>query len=413
MQGFNMGRYVPPEHEGVRSANQVAGKHGMGSRASKAGALTVRFEMPFAVWCETCAPPTLIGQGVRFNASKSKVGAYHSTAIYAFRMRHPACGGWLEIRTDPANTAYVVTEGGKRRGEKDDGDSLVSAVDFRSDKEKSDARETAFADLERTIAHREALEGAKERIGQLEDESARRWETPYERNAALRRAFRAGRKGREAAAAADEDLRERMSLGIELVPATDEDRRRAALVDFGVAEDGDGDGPVARVLAQPLFGMGVRGQATEDGEEKKTKQKEKKAEEDEEEERRRRRRQREPSEREKGGGGRRGERGGGGTGKPTPGKPRMLKPELLAAKTKDGLLSEVMGNTRRAKDPFLDGGSARGGSKGLALLAGLKRKRDNHDGPGPGPRPEDERRAGTDSRPSTPAAVSLVSYDSE
>ena len=27
MQGFNMGRYVPPEHEGTTSANKLAGKY--------------------------------------------------------------------------------------------------------------------------------------------------------------------------------------------------------------------------------------------------------------------------------------------------------------------------------------------------------------------------------------------------
>ncbi|KAL9070099.1 MAG: hypothetical protein Q9157_005923, partial [Trypethelium eluteriae] len=75
MQGFNMGRYVPPEHEGTLSGNQLAGKHALGARAAKlksAGILTVRFELPFAIWCSSCPPETLIGQGVRFNAEKKK-----------------------------------------------------------------------------------------------------------------------------------------------------------------------------------------------------------------------------------------------------------------------------------------------------------------------------------------------------
>ncbi|KAJ8110402.1 hypothetical protein ONZ43_g5877 [Nemania bipapillata] len=106
MQGFNMGRYVPPDVEGTISGNALNKKHALGARASKLrteGILTVRFEMPFGVWCETCPKPTIIGQGVRFNAEKKKVGAYYSTPIWSFRMRHADCGGVIEIRTDPAN----------------------------------------------------------------------------------------------------------------------------------------------------------------------------------------------------------------------------------------------------------------------------------------------------------------------
>ncbi|KAK5636304.1 hypothetical protein RRF57_012016 [Xylaria bambusicola] len=131
MQGFNMGRYVPPDVEGTISGNALNRKHALGSRASKLrteGILTVRFEMPFGVWCGTCSKPTIIGQGVRFNAEKKKVGAYYSTPIWSFRMRHADCGGVIEIRTDPANSEYVVTEGGTRRDTGDDkDDSLVSS----------------------------------------------------------------------------------------------------------------------------------------------------------------------------------------------------------------------------------------------------------------------------------------------
>ncbi|POR38629.1 Protein saf4, partial [Tolypocladium paradoxum] len=101
MQGFNMGRYVPPDLEGTTTGNKLHNKR-------PASTPTVRFEMPFAVWCASCPKPTLIGQGVRFNAEKRRAGAYHTTPIWSFRMRHADCGGALEIRTDPRNTAYVV-----------------------------------------------------------------------------------------------------------------------------------------------------------------------------------------------------------------------------------------------------------------------------------------------------------------
>ena len=74
MQGFNMGRYVPPEQEGLMSGNQLHGKHALGARANKIpqGILTVRFEMPYPIWCTHCPKPAIIGQGVRFNAEKKK-----------------------------------------------------------------------------------------------------------------------------------------------------------------------------------------------------------------------------------------------------------------------------------------------------------------------------------------------------
>ena len=60
MQGFNMGRYVPPDLEGTTTLNRAASKpHALGSRARKLkteGILTVRFECPFAIWCTTCHP---------------------------------------------------------------------------------------------------------------------------------------------------------------------------------------------------------------------------------------------------------------------------------------------------------------------------------------------------------------------
>ena len=75
MQGFNMGRYYPPpEDDASPSFNK---SHPLGQRARKRrseGILTVRFEMPFAIWCCTCPKPTIIGLGVRFNAEKKKVG---------------------------------------------------------------------------------------------------------------------------------------------------------------------------------------------------------------------------------------------------------------------------------------------------------------------------------------------------
>ncbi|KAI3395199.1 hypothetical protein diail_1693 [Diaporthe ilicicola] len=369
MQGFNMGRYVPPELEGVASANQAAGKgHALGARARKLrseGALTVRFEMPFAVWCEGCPQPTVIGQGVRFNAEKRRVGSYHSSPVYGFRMRHPACGGWIEVRTDPKNTAYVVASGGRRRdtgGDKEGDESLVRGGlmegPIKTAREQAEGREVAFANLERTIEDRAALAAARERIDEIEDANAKQWDDPYARNQALRKSFRAGRKEREKDAAAAEDLKDRMSLGIDLLPESEEDARWARLVDFGTTPgEGLGD-KEEKILAKPLFGGAKPAVQEKSARDSK------------------------------------------------PAAKKLLKSEIAATKMRESLVSEIVGNTRMASDPFLEPRS-RDSTRGTAsFLPGLKRKR--QPGAETSPPPEDKPAVKV-------AAVSstLVDYDSD
>ncbi|TPX18843.1 uncharacterized protein E0L32_011458 [Thyridium curvatum] len=378
MQGFNMGRYVPPEHAGLASANALHGKHPLGKRARPDGALVVRFEMPFPVWCTTCRPrETLIGQGVRFNAEKRRAGSYHSTPVWAFRMRHPPCGGAIEIRTDPAHTAYVVASGGRRHdaaGDGGAGESLVSAsgeVQLRTARERDAARGSAFAHLERTIEDRAALAAGRQRIGELAEAAGRRWDDPYARNQALRRAFRAGRQEREAEGAAAEALRDRLSFGLELVAASDEDARRAALVDFGTAER-DAAGAVDKALARPLFEGGAASAADRT---------------------------------DKGAGEvlRSNKRSSTRDGTP---KTKKLKSEVVADKTKGALVSEILGNTRAAKDPFLEGWSKES-TKSPGLLPGLKRKRSTVE-----TAVATEESSPPPAKP-TPASKSLVGYDSD
>ncbi|KAK7932418.1 hypothetical protein PG985_003130 [Apiospora marii] len=359
MQGFNMGRYVPPDLEGTASGNQVNRKHALGNRASKLasqGILTVRFEMPFAVWCGHCPKPTIIGQGVRFNAEKQKAGQYYSTPIYSFRMRHAACGGAIEIRTDPKNTAYEVVAGGRRREDRQPGADEV--VEIMTDQEREKLRSSAFAKLEKTIEDREQLAQAKIRIEELEDASQRAWEDPYEQNRRLRREFRVGRHAREKEGRASEDLRDRMSLGIDLVPAHDDDAKRAALVSFGPAANSRGAGDKA-ALSKPLFSKSTSAAH-------KTL----------------------PS-----------------TSKTSTGKKR-LKSETAAAQMRESLVSEIIGNTRASQDPFLISSPASGVA---AKLAGIKRKRTEEAKETELPRNEPSK--GDTSLKTTSTA--LVTYDSD
>ena len=361
-----MGRYVPPELEGTATGNQLHRKRAPGS-SGPGGAMTVRFEMPFAVWCAHCPQPTLIGQGVRFNAEKRRVGHYHSTPIFAFRIRHAACAGALEIRTDPQNTTYVVTEGGRKRDTGENKGDDASAPTILTPRERDDLRGSAFAKLERTIEDRARLAAARDRIGELEAASARAWDDPYERNRVLRREFRAARHERERDACDADDLRDRLGFGPELVPASDDDARRAALVDFRpVPDDDDGGVAAAKVLARPLFeASGVPKHQQQQQQQKvsvsksststlattaankTTKTKEK-------------------------------------TKAKTKPKTKPLKSEIAASQSRETLVSEIVGNTRAAHDPFL------APTMSTTKILGIKRKRQQEEDEEPGEKEEEE-----------------------
>jgi hypothetical protein len=246
MQGFNMGRYVPPDLEGVLTANSASGKgHSLGARASKLksqGILTVRFECPFAIWCSTCSPEQIIGQGVRFNAEKKKVGNYYSTPVWSFRFKHTICGGSLEVRTDPRNTEYIVVEGGRRRdyGEVEDGLGRERTTEEEKERLEKDG---GFGAVEKKVEDKRRLLSESERLEELRKRSERDWEDPYEMSKRLRKGFRPGRKERQDAEVRGDALKDKLSLGIELVEEIPDDAQRAQFIEFGhdlPKEIGDG-----------------------------------------------------------------------------------------------------------------------------------------------------------------------------
>jgi coiled-coil domain-containing protein 130 len=234
MQGFNMGRYVPPDLEGTTSGNRLNAKRAPGA-LRKDGTQTVRFEMPFAVWCHSCKPHAIIGQGVRFNAEKKKIGYYYSTPIWQFRIKHAACGAWLEIKTDPKETAYVVVEGGKARDYGEAKDQAREGEDGRpilTPQEREKRREDAFAALEGKVEEKEAVKDNAKRIEELYRSRERDWEDPGNVNKRLRDSFRRDRKLHQREERAVESLKERIGTDMDILPEMEQDVQRAKLVAF-------------------------------------------------------------------------------------------------------------------------------------------------------------------------------------
>ena len=263
MQHIN--RYIPPDVEGTTSANRLQRRRAPGT-LRKDGTQTVRFELPFAVWCHTCQPHAIIGQGVRFNAEKRKVGNYYSTPVWAFKLKHAACGGAIEIRTDPKNTRYEVTEGGKAR---DYGEDKVQqgegGVPILTAEERERRREDAFAALEGKVEEKQAVKENSQRIEELYQAREKDWEDPWVRNRRMRDEFRRERKVRKREEEAAERMKERLGTEMDILPESEEDGRRARLVDFRAAGAGEESG---RASQRNVFG-GSKGKSVKRAKENK------------------------------------------------------------------------------------------------------------------------------------------------
>jgi coiled-coil domain-containing protein 130 len=325
-----MGRYhAPSSLDSSLSSTRTGGfnsqGHPLGARARKLAtenALIVRFEMPFRIWCETCKPESIIDQGVRFNAEKKKVGNYYSSAIWSFRMKHTACGGMIEIRTDPQNSKYVVTEGARMRdfGVQDGAGAFGEII---TEEEREKRKNDAMAALEGKVKEKEVVKNEQTRVEELLEVQEKRWSDPYTNNQRLRRTFRAERKVKAALQKEREDVAEKLGIGFDILDVSQGDKDRAALVDYGYA-DHNGVSGITRTTNKPLFEtkvVQVKGNPSLDAQAKKTKM------------------------------------------------------ELRVEKRKALFQNEIRDNTRAAVDPFLTPFHANNRTSSSSVIAGLKRKR--------------------------------------
>jgi coiled-coil domain-containing protein 130 len=325
MQGFNMGRYHPPESLDKSLAEKPSSgfnRNRDGKSTQSTGPPTIRFEMPFAIWCTNCKPETIIGQGVRFNAQKTKVGNYYSTPIWGFRMRHVTCGGTIEIRTDPQAGDYIVQEGARKRDYGDAGEdpkqTLLGEVVTAEDKAKRAA--DPFASLEGRVDQKEQARKDGWWVEKIQEHKDRDWDDVWTANRRLRQTFRTKRKILEAKDKDREEIADRMGLHIDVLDEIAEDGQRAALMHFGESEESTNRN-VTINASRPLF-------AENDSKYGSTTQELK------------------------------------------------TKAQKKAATTKAILQQNIKGNTRVAIDPFVVD-TPRTSSRGT-LLAGVKRKRSNN-----------------------------------
>ena len=120
-----------------------------------------------------------------------------------------------------------------------------------SAEEREKLQSDAFAVLEGKVDEKKQVFSDKSRIEDLYVGKERDWDDPYAASRKLRKVFRAERKAREKDEERTEELKDRMSFGGELLAESEEDRKRAGFVDFGLV---DGETDVVKAKSKPLFG---------------------------------------------------------------------------------------------------------------------------------------------------------------
>ncbi|KAG4301398.1 hypothetical protein PCK1_002324 [Pneumocystis canis] len=231
-------KYYPPDYDWRqgKGLNKLQGTHALGNRARKLdkGILIVRFELPYSIWCESCNAH--VGQGVRFNAEKKRVGNYYSTPIWSFKMKCHLCSGIFEIQTDPKNTEYVVISGAKKKNE--EWDTSDVGITLSKDNIDDDLKNDPFYKLEKTVIDMNKAKESIPLLSQLYKINEKQWADPYSVSSRLRKIFREEKKILKMEKEKDEEIRNFGSLSINLVKKDPNDHLRAKLVDFK-AQDND------------------------------------------------------------------------------------------------------------------------------------------------------------------------------
>lgn len=234
--------YYPPDFFNnpkimAKGLNAYHGTHALRERGKKWESekiLTIRFEMPYNIWCEGCK--NHIGMGVRYNAEKKKVGNYYSTPVYQFRMKCHLCDNYFDIKTDPANLDYEIVSGARRQENRWDPTQNEQIVPETKEVQRRMFDDAMFK-LEHGAKDQKTADDTKPVLSKLYQRNDDVWRDNFEANSKLRAEFRKTKKEIKAAEEADNKVLSRASLtGLQLLPETEEDRQLASLLRLKAAK---------------------------------------------------------------------------------------------------------------------------------------------------------------------------------
>ncbi|KGG52817.1 hypothetical protein DI09_131p10, partial [Mitosporidium daphniae] len=201
------------------------------------GSVTIRFEMPFNIWCGGCNAH--IAMGVRFNAQKKKVGDYFTTPILSFRMKCAQCPNWFEIQTDPKETDYKVIEGARRKIETWVHQPGSTVLRPEEDVEVQKKRATnAFFRLEKSIEDENVALEAAPYLERLFNAQKSIWKDDYRSSQVVRQKFRSEKEDIEFQQKIDAELLKKISIGgLQLLPEHASDIEKALSTRFNASKN--------------------------------------------------------------------------------------------------------------------------------------------------------------------------------
>ncbi|MEN2496675.1 MAG: hypothetical protein MHMPM18_001165 [Marteilia pararefringens] len=175
------------------SVNKLTKSHPLRERAKKLneGILTIRFEMPFNIWCSGCS--NHIGMGVRFNAEKSCIDYYYSTPIFQFRMKCHLCPNYFVLRSDPSKCTYTVIRGGKRKEQRWDANDN-NQIQLESFKERGEKTLNPMLALENLASKKENHKKSLPKLAAIKKASDLKHQEDYLLNRHLRSNLRQSKK---------------------------------------------------------------------------------------------------------------------------------------------------------------------------------------------------------------------------
>lgn len=234
--------YYPPDFFNnpkimAKGLNAYHGHHALRERGKKwetEKILTIRFEMPYNIWCDGCK--NHIGMGVRYNAEKKKVGNYYSTPVYQFRMKCHLCDNYFDIKTDPANLDYEIVSGARRQENRWDPTQNEQIVPETKEVQRR-MFDDAMYKLEHGAQDQKMADDVKPVLSKLYQRNDDVWRDNFEANSKLRAEFRKTKKEIKATEEADDKFLSRASLtGIKLLPESEEDRQLAGLLKLNASK---------------------------------------------------------------------------------------------------------------------------------------------------------------------------------
>jgi coiled-coil domain-containing protein 130 len=137
-------------------------------------------------------------------------------------MKCHLCNNWMEIRTDPKNSEYVVVEGAKRKMEDRSAEEL--GVKAPLGKEEAELMQNnPFFRLEHRVADEKVAQVMVPKLGAIQTVNERTWKNDYEASRLVRRKFREEKKLINDEKGKVDALKSKLSIDLPIQRERDED----------------------------------------------------------------------------------------------------------------------------------------------------------------------------------------------